>query len=225
MKSTNYEDFLPLIPACGTFAVDEDTSKMRKELVKKIKNGQKVFVTPTGTLVDPNSLEAIQPNGKKIVILEGKLASGYYWYERDPHLLDAEKMAMYESFRHFKLDKLNDGRLYWIGTFIPCGEDNIKWTLMAVYDHDHPNNSTSSVKVYSIDPDLDELRSKFGILPHTLTDGVGNPYMCTARKEDVEAGIVVTSASASLRWAAKWTFAVTMWLKKELGYEVFDHTF
>ncbi|MCL2815921.1 MAG: hypothetical protein FWD23_15100, partial [Oscillospiraceae bacterium] len=156
-------------------------------------------------------------------------ASGYYWYERDPELFAAEKKAMRDSFPNFQLDKLDDGRICWVGTLKPCGDDDIAWTLMAVYDHNHPSNTNfgGSVKIYSISPDLAELNEQVGGrgLPHLLRDGAGNLYMCTARKEDVDAGNVVTSASASLRWAVKWTFTVTCWLHGDIGDEIYDHTF
>jgi hypothetical protein len=100
---------------------------------------------------------------------------------------------------------------------------------MVIYDHDHPNNNAygGSVKIYSIDPDLDELQAEVGGrgLPHVLRDGLGNLYMCTARAEDVEAGNVVTSAASSLGWATKWTFTVTCWLNGEIGDEIYAHTF
>ena len=207
-----------LIPKHGNFALDEDAAKkQRKEMAEKLKKGQKVSVTPAGTVVDPNSPEARQSD-KTLYIPDGKLAAGFYWYDRDRELFEAEKKAMHESFPQFQLHKLDDGRLCWVGTLLPCGPNDIAWTLQAVYDHNHPSNSSygGSVKIYSIDPDLDELQSQVGKLPHLLPDGNGSVYMCTARKEDVDAGNVVTSASTSLRWAVKWVFGVTMWLNGEM---------
>lgn len=37
------------------------------------------------------------------------------WYEINPELLDIEKVAMSKAFPYFTLDKLDDGRLCWIG--------------------------------------------------------------------------------------------------------------
>ena len=78
---------------------DDSISKKRKELAEKLKKGQKVSVTPSGTAVDPNSPEAQQPDGKTLYIPDGKLANGFYWYERDPQLLEAEKKQCKRVFR------------------------------------------------------------------------------------------------------------------------------
>ena len=217
------------LPKRGVFAAEDSASKKRKEIAEKLKKGQKVNVTEEGTLIDPNSPEGQEQkrDGKELKIPDGKLAS-FHWYERKPELFQAEKQAMRESFPHFRLDKLDDGRYCWIGTLKPCGDDDITWTLMAVYDHDHPNNNTygGSVKIYSVDPDLQRLQSDLGqSLPHVLRDGAGNLYMCTARQEDVDAGKVITSASSALRWAVKWTFVVTCWMNGDVGDEIYAHTF
>ena len=218
------------IPLRGLFRSDDAASRKRKELAEKLKRGESIRVAPTGTPIDPNSPEAQQQQGKNLFIPDGKLASDFYWYNRDPVLLNAEKRAMQEHFPQFQLDKLEDGRLCWVGTIKPCGEKDIHWTLMAVYDHDHPNNNSfgGSVKIYSISPDLNELQQQVGGrgLPHVLRDSANSLYMCTARKEDVDSGErIVTSALASLLWAVKWTFAVTCWLNGDVGDEIYDHTF
>lgn len=148
---------------------------------------------------------------------------GFYWYERDPQLLEVEKKAMRESFPHFKLEKLDDGRLCWVGTLQPC-ENDIIWTVMAVYENNHPSNSTygGSIKIYSIDPDLEELNSQAiridgrRGLPHVFKDSENNLCICTSLTSDFMIGNVVTSASASLRWAAKWTFLITCWLNGDI---------
>ncbi|MDR0918287.1 MAG: hypothetical protein LBM93_03430 [Oscillospiraceae bacterium] len=219
-----------IVPLKGIFAAEDNAlSKKRKELAERLKTGQAVSVTPSGTLVKPNSPESEQLGGKTLNIPEGILAYGYYWYEKDPELFESEKKAMRDSFPNFKLDKLEDGRLCWEGELTPCGEEDIHWHILAVYDNNHPSNSTygGSVKIYSLSPDLDELQAQVGGrgLPHILRDESGHLYMCTARKEDVDAGNVVTSASSSLRWAIKWTFAVTCWLNGDVGDEIYDHTF
>ncbi len=152
---------------------------------------------------------------------------GFYWYERNPQLFEAEKVAMRESFPCFRMDVLDDGRICWIGELNPRGRAGGVWTLMVVYDHNHPHNNThgGSLRVYSIKPDLDELYRAVGQLPHVLKDANGNLYMCTARREDVDSGQTVTSAAKALGWAAKWIFVVEEWLEGELGDEVFSHTF
>ena len=153
--------------------------------------------------------------------------AGFYWYERDPELFNSEKLAMRTYFPNFVLDKLDDGRLCWVGTLNPRGKDGGTWTLMVVYDHNHPHNNTygGSLRVYSVQPDLNELYKAAGSLPHVLRDSNGDLYMCTARKEDIDSGARTTSAAKALGWAAKWIFAVEGWLAGEIGDEVFKHTY
>ncbi|MBM6942563.1 hypothetical protein [Collinsella intestinalis] len=152
--------------------------------------------------------------------------ASFYWYERNPELLQAEKSAMQQFFPHFKLQTLDDGRLYWVGTLNPRGKAGGTWTLMAIYQHDHPNNDArygSSVRIYSIKPDLDELCRAAGSLPHVLVDEANHYYMCTSDRQYVKEGLhgdkkeyEATSAASSLAWAAKWIFIVEEWLEGEL---------
>lgn len=158
------------------------------------------------------------------------MPSSFYWYERSPELLEAEKVAMHQFFPQFKLDKLSDGRLYWVGTLNPRGKAGGVWTLMAIYQHDHPNNYAdfgSSVRIYPIAPDLDELyHAAGGRLPHVIRDDDGHLFMCTTQKKYVDEGYRdgkatydATSAAKSLAWAAKWIFIVEEWLEGELPTE------
>ena len=218
MKTMKYEDVSVRIPTYGIFAADDAAARKRKELAEKLKRGERVVTKPTGEVVDSKSPEARE--GKTLSVPDGKLASGYrHWYERNPDLYQGEKEAMAKFFPNFQLEKLDDGRLCWIGDLAPCGEDDIIWTLMAVYDNNHPTHSGSfgtSIKVYSIVPDLNELA---GVerLPHVLTDPQGNLYICTNRKEDrTDGSSVVVTAATTLAWASKWTAAVTCWMHGEL---------
>lgn len=153
--------------------------------------------------------------------------SGFFWFEKNPTLFEAEKLAMRESFPEFRLDKLDDGRLCWIGNLNPRGVAGGVWTLMVVYDHNHPHNNTygGSLRVYSVKPDLNDLYQVAGNLPHVLRDANGDLYMCTARPEDVDSGATATSAAKALGWAAKWIFIVEEWLEGRIGDEVFNHTY
>lgn len=156
--------------------------------------------------------------------------ASFYWYERNPELLEAEKAAMQQFFPQFKLQKLEDGRLYWVGTLNPRGKAGGTWTLMAIYQHDHPNNNDangSSVRIYSIKPDLDELYRAAGALPHVIFDEAQHLYMCTTDNKYVKKGpqpeepqYEATSAASSLAWAAKWIFIIEEWLEGELPTEL-----
>ena len=68
--------------------------------------------------------------------------AGFYWYERNPQLFNDEKQAMNLYFPNFVLDRLADGRICWVGNLNPRGADGGTWTLMVVYDHNHPHNNT-----------------------------------------------------------------------------------
>ncbi|MCL2193531.1 MAG: hypothetical protein FWB78_09065 [Treponema sp.] len=214
------------VPA-GRFAVsadDDAARRKREEIARKLREGQDVNVTNTGVIVTSDDPQA---TNETLVVPPGKLAASFYWYERKPELLEHERAAMHQFFPAFQMDRLGDGRLYWIGNLNPRGKHGGVWTIQAVYDHNHPHNDSygGSVKVYSIKPALEDLAREVGGLPHVLSDGGGNLYMCTARMEDVTSGKKkVTSAATSLGWAVKWIWMVEGWLCGEVKESVvFDH--
>lgn len=163
--------------------------------------------------------------------------SGTYWYDRLPTVFEAEKRAMAQFFPKFKLDKLSDGRLYWVGSVNPRGDFGGVWTLMAIYNHDHPSNSAlygSSVRIYPIQPELEELAQAIGgPLPHVLRDSKGKLFICSSRRQDVAAGTrdgrgsyQATSAAESLGWAVKWIWLFEGWLEGEIDTnDLFGHTY
>lgn len=127
------------------------------------------------------------------------------------------------------MSKLKDGRLSWTGVVQPKSvRKNAVWRLQLVYDHNHPSNNSygGSIKVYSISPDLNEMYKRLGGIPHTLRDASGNIYICTARKEDIRTGSVVTSAVSSMAWAIKWIVVFELWLAGDVTTKEFsEHTF
>jgi hypothetical protein len=217
MENRNYTAISSCIPACGVFAADDAATRKRKELAEKLKRGEKVKTTPSGEVVGANSSAA----QGALNVPDGKLAAYTQWYERDHALFRDEKAAMARFFPDFKLDKLDDGRLCWVGNLAPCGADDIIWTVMAVYNHDHPNTSSAygtSVRVYSINPDLDDIKDIVR-LPHVLRDEQGSLFMCTNEAANRHGGLKVESAATTLAWAAKWTAAVTCWMHGDLPDE------
>ena len=192
---------------------EEGLARKRRELREKLLRGEKVVVT------DNSKLES-QDSETPIVVPEGRLGASFYWYERNPKLLQEEKDAMRDFFPQFKLEKLNDGRLCWVGLLTPSNvRRNARWYLQAIYDNNHPHNNSwgGSVKVYSIEPNLEEMVKEIGEnIPHTLRDSGGHLYLCTARKEDVQVGRVSTSAASAISWAAKWITAFELWLAGEI---------
>ncbi len=200
---------------------EDEAARRRKELREKLLRGEEVKVTPRGEVKSSKGSGRYEEG---IIVPEGKLAS-FYWYERDPELLEGEKEAMRKYFPQFKLEKLSDGRLSWIGEMKTDLRRGGSWYLQAIYENSHPDNSTygGSIKVYSIEPDLEESSKELGeSIPHTLTDSSGHLYICTARPEDVKAGNIVTSAASSLAWAAKWIAAFELWMAGDLSTSEFE---
>jgi hypothetical protein len=195
---------------------DDEAAKRRKEIREKLLKGEEVKVTPEGIVKDVK--ESKDQEG--IIVPKGKLAN-FYWYENDPQLFEKEKQAMSKYFPQFKLEKLKDGRLSWTGIMKTDLRAGGIWCLQAIYDNNHPNNSTfgGSVKIYSIEPDLEEISSKLNEpIPHLLKDSKGHVFLCTARIEDVgNPKYRATSAASSLSWAAKWIAAFELWMANSIS--------
>jgi hypothetical protein len=208
---------------------DEALKAARKALREALLRGESVVVREGGQL-STSARPSEQPTAQNpaIVVPPGKLASGsLYWYENDPELyrLEVQAMKRPESpFRHFQLRKEADGRLAWLGHITPglLKGGQRSYALHAVYDHNHPHNSSygGSVKVYMLDPDLDELSQQLRI-PHLLRDSAASVYLCTARHEDFKAGKVTTSAASALAWAVRWVSLFELYLSEEISYDQF----
>ena len=206
-------------------AADDAAAKKRKEIAERLRNGRIVEIK--GNNGEMKTSEDAQTSaGPKLKVDKDKLAAAFYWYEKDRDLYNAEVEAM-KVFPNFRLEKLDDDRLCWIGNLNPNGKSGGTWTIMAVYDHNHPHNNTygGSVKVYSVKPDLNELYAAAGKLPHVLQDSNGSLYMCTARPQDVLVGKVSTSAATHIGHAVKWIKLVEDWLEGIIGDEVFAETY
>lgn len=211
------------VEKCG-FVADDATAKKRKEIAERLRNGRPVDIE--GNNGEMKTSEDAQTSaGPKLKVDKDKLAAAFYWYEKDRDLYNAEVEAM-KVFPNFRLEKLDDDRLCWIGNLNPNGKSGGTWTVMAVYEHNHPHNSTygGSVKVYSVKPDLNELYVAAGKLPNVLQDSNGLLYMCT-RPQDVLVGKVITSAATHIGHAVKWIKLVEDWLEGIIGDEVFAETY
>jgi len=206
---------------------EDDAARRRRELREALLRGDEVVVTQAGQVKERTEKAETE---KAIVVPPGKLADDFYWYERNPKLLQDEIAVMKEFFPEFRMEKLADKRVSWVGKLQPVNiRKNSLWLLQLIYDHNHPNNSSwgGSVKVYSVDPNLGEWTERMKqSIPHTLTDSANQLYLCTARKEDVKVGAVSTSAASSLAWAAKWIAVCELWLAGEVSTPEFQgHTF
>ena len=144
-------------------------------------------------------------------------------------LLEMEKVAMAKAFPSFTLDKLDDGRLYWIGELTPGiyetkFKERLTYTVMAVYNNNHPQQVMgSSVRIYPVLPDVDDLINKCGFKPfHLLRDSNDNLYLCTNEANNVATGSTVTSAASVLGWAVKWLMSYELVLTGDLSVETFN---
>ena len=165
--------------------------------------------------------------------------AGYYWYQNDPSLYQAEVAAMQKFFPTFRIAQLEDGsgRLYWRGKVQPTGEGGMVWDLMLIYKNDHPhagqNEYGGSVQILPVKPRLKDIAQQLPIdlnkglglgLPHIYRDNFGRNeeyFICTAdpkyfRTEQTRS----TSAASSLSWACKWIILCEMWLNGEISDDV-----
>ena len=201
----------------GKLAADDDIlKKKREELKKKLLEGKKVTIAPDGNVTKGD-------DSSSITIPQGKLAVAQ-WYEKDPGLLMAEKAAMNHAFPGFTLDKLDDGRLAWVGSLnVGILGDN-EWHIMAVYNNNHPQQVMgSSVRVYLIEPDIDELIKDLGWRPlHLLMDSNNQLYLCTAEAGNIKTGKETTSAASVIAWAVKWLMSFELVLTGDLSKEQFN---
>lgn len=206
----------------GKLADDAALAAKRAELKRKLLEGGKI------TLKKDGGATGGAGEASSISIPQGKLAA--QWYENDPELLEMEKIAMARAFNGFELGKLDDGRLYWIGDVTPgvyktkYGEDKT-YTIMAVYQNNHPQSRMgSTVFIYPVLPDIDEMKREIGYRPHhLLVDSDGNEYLCTARAEDVKTGSTVTTAASVVAWAVKWLTCYELVLTGNMTRDEFDH--
>ena len=201
---------------------DDAAARKRKELRDKLLKAETITLSKGGSAVDEKGKET----GIKLTGGD-KLAA--QWYEENPTLLAMEKIAMERNFPQFTLDKLDDGRLCWVGILEPgvyeskFGEKR-QYHVMAVYDNNHPNQKMgSSVKVYPLMPDVDELIESAGFRPyHLLVDSVGNLYLCTNKAENQKVGVTTTTAASVLGWASKWLMAFELVLTGDLSLSKFN---
>ena len=202
---------------------EDEAARRRREIREKLRRGEEVVVEPDGEM---KGGDETVPGERGIVVPKGKLAVSFYWYERDRELLRSEKEVMNHFFPQFKLEKLKDGRLSWVGILTPKHvRRNAVYVLQVIYDHNHPNNSTygGSIKVYVVEPDLEKIQRELGQpIPHLLIDAHGHLYLCTARPEDVKVGKITTSAASAVAWAAKWITVFELWLAGDITTREFE---
>ncbi len=207
------------LPA-GRFAGEDAAARQRAELRERLMHRETVKVAPGGKAMGTTDEVTVEVAG-------GKLAA--QWYETDPTRLTMEKMAMANSFPQFELNTLDDGRLCWTGMLEPGVYESkfnkkMQYYVMAVYDNNHPHRKMgSSVKVYPVLPDIDELIEIAGFQPsHLLIDEVQNRYLCTNEADDQKIGHTTSSAASVLGWAVKWLTAFELVLTGDMPAAEFN---
>jgi hypothetical protein len=209
----------------------------RRALANALRGGEDVVVTPSGEVEFKDEAEA--QGHTAIQVPDGKLASGFYWYQNDPDLLEGEKMAMAKFFPTFKLHQLDDGsgRIYWRGKVQPTGKGGMVWDLMLIYKNTHPSAGKDefggSIQILPVKPRLKDIASSLptnnekglGLgLPHIYRGMFGRNeeyFICTADPKHFKTGQTrSTSAASSLSWACKWIILCEMWLNGEVSDEV-----
>lgn len=132
------------------------------------------------------------------------------WYENNPTLLEAEKFAMNKHFPKFNFEIMDDGRASWIGTII-SSELHKEYHVLVVYDNNHPHNyfeDYSSVKIYPIFPDADEMFGTVSDLDYKewlLQDAFNNKFMrLFTNREDIDNQSTVQTAASFLYKATVW---------------------
>lgn len=172
--------------------------------------------------------------------------AGYYWYQADPALYQAEVQAMQHFFPQFKINQLQDGsgRLYWRGKVQPI-PGGIVWDVMLIYKNEHPQAQGygGSVQILPISPRLKDIANQMmplllesygnmdnlnrkGLqlgLPHVYHSGFGREeeyFICTADPKYFKAGQTSTSAATALSWACKWMMLCEMWMNGEISDDV-----
>lgn len=107
------------------------------------------------------------------------------WYEENSELLEAEKVSMNKFFPKFKLDKLDDGRLFWFGELCPGIYETkfgVKktYTVIAVYNNNFPSHAMgASVRIYPVDPDIYDLFQEIGFRFNFFRDSSDMEYFCS----------------------------------------------
>ncbi len=209
----------------GKLAGEDAASRMmaqkRARIAEALRNANPVTLSQGGDAMGKD------PDAVRIAAPAGVLAA--QWYETNPSLLAMEQAAMAHNYPQFKLERLDDGRLCWTGILEPGvfeSKYGVKrqYHVMAVYDNNHPNQRMgSSVKVYPVMPDIDEMIQMCGFQPlHLLRDDVGNLYLCTNEAGDQKVGVTTTTAASVLGWASKWLIAFELVLTGDLSLAEFN---
>lgn len=219
-------------------AVVANTADAIAALRNQLEGGGETMVNQDGTILnpaDPTSRSSVA-NGDGFKPVEKAVVAGE-WYREKPELAETEIAAMGAIHPDAKIRFLPDGQMAWEIRIRPvvCGQRK-DWTLLAIYDSDHPAQRWGgSVKFYPIKPNYEEMQQMVNrshvtpkIIPHTLRDDYGQIYLCTQDRKNIHASGApygkVTSAAACLRFAMRWISVFELGLIDQKTWSLFqDH--
>lgn len=115
--------------------------------------------------------------------------------------LRLEKEVMEEKFPQFRLKRINDGRLGWMGTITTNSQN--AYDIMILYGEDYPYNAP---ECYVINPKIPEST------PHMYS----NNRLCLYYPNDPYQWTRKSTAIVIIGWAAGWLHAYEYW--SETGY-------
>ena len=215
-----------------------NTAAAIEALRNQLAGGGETMVNQDGTVLnpaDPASRSSVangdgfKPVDKAVVADE--------WYRENPELAELEIQAMEDIHRDANMRFLPNGKMAWEIRIRPviCGQRK-DWTLLAVYDSDHPAQRWGgSVKFYPVKPNYEEMQQMVNrssvtpkTIPHLLRDSEEQIYLCTQHRRNIYAGRnskeKVTSAAACLRFAMRWITVFELGLIDQKTWSLFqDH--
>ncbi len=132
-----------------------------------------------------------------------------HWYEKNPMCLSLEKHVMSKQFPDFSFELLDNGSAAWVGK-IATPELHGEYHVLVVYDNNHPccHEEFSSVKVYPICPDVDEMfdsETASNLRRWVWRDASDNKYMrLHTNKETLDDPRIIHTAASFLHKAVVW---------------------
>ena len=229
----NGDGFKPVDKA--VVAADNSTADAIAALRDQLAGGGETMVNQDGTVLNPSDPmsassmangDGFKPVDKAVVAAE--------WYQTNPQLQRLEIKAMADIHPDARMGYLPNGKMYWTIRIHPvvCGSRK-DWTLLAVYDSDHPQQRWGgSVKFYPVKPNYDEMMKMVNhsrvtpkTIPHLLRDDDNQIYMCTQDRNNIYAGQSrgqkVTTAAACLRFAMRWITVFELGLIDQKTWSLF----
>ena len=183
------------VPVKGVIvAADNDTPQGTADQIEALRRvlegGGGILVNSDGTVYNPAdgaTESSLAASGGYKPVKPAVVAAPEQWYMKNPALKRAEIAAMADIKPEATCGFRADGKMYWIINLNPvvCGK-RCRWTLLAVYDDDHPKKCWGgSVKFYPVKPNIQEMHAMVArshvtpeIIPCLLRDEQGQLWIC-----------------------------------------------